>query len=608
MSILPAIYFLILGVGLFSKNKGGGWIQKLSGALLCVFGFAEIFAHYGLIRIGSFFDYSLLGHLSIFESLAFFLLGTVLFFPIASSLKKIFYAEFATSVAFLLGFLYLIGYALPLSGIANYEIFYGAKIYNVVALVAAGVVTFFLFRSKYEKVTSLRRKLATLGVLFFGVIITLVFASFVHTIFYDGGFDLDKVFQFIPIFVIVLGVGVSVLVMLVYDAFAMLNTTTVAYAEKVTQNLSQAKAKDEAILSSIGEALVATGKDGNIVFVNKAFEELLGMKEEDLQGKIFVNTVEMCDEDGKEVPKANRPIKKILEKGSNAISTTISNDIYYKKEDGTLFPVAITIAPILVGNKMIGAVEVFRDITKEKAVDKEKTEFVSLASHQLRTPLSAVNWYAEMLLSGDAGKLNKSQKEYIQEVYNGNQRMVALVNHLLNVSRLELGTFSVSPESIDIIKAAEDAVSEQKQSLKQKKIKLVKEFPEKSFKMSADDKLLHMIFQNLLSNAVKYTDEGGKIIFRIKKNTRGIFFEFEDNGWGIPESQQDQIFKKLFRADNVKEQDTEGTGLGLYIVKSIVESTGGKISFKSKEGEGTTFTVRFPSGGMKGKVGTKKLE
>jgi signal transduction histidine kinase len=253
-------------------------------------------------------------------------------------------------------------------------------------------------------------------------------------------------------------------------------------------------------------------------------------------------------------------------------------------------------------------VVVFRDVTKEREVDKAKTEFVSLASHQLRTPLSAVNWYAEMLLAGDVGKLNDEQKKYIDEIYKGNQRMVDLVNALLDVSRIELGTFAISPEPTQLTDISKSIIKELKPEIK-KKNQVVSEDYEKNLpKINVDQKLIRIVIQNLLSNAVKYTPEKGRIGIEMKTSGANIEIKVADTGYGIPKPQQKDIFTKLFRADNVRQKDTEGTGLGLYIVKNIVEQSGGKISFDSTEDKGTTFYVTIPLGGMNKKEGTRVLE
>ncbi|MFZ2594083.1 MAG: ATP-binding protein [Minisyncoccia bacterium] len=249
------------------------------------------------------------------------------------------------------------------------------------------------------------------------------------------------------------------------------------------------------------------------------------------------------------------------------------------------------------------------DVTREKEIDRAKTEFVSLASHQLKTPLTSINWYAEMLLDGDVGALNADQKKYIQEMYDSNQRMVDLVNSLLNVSRIELGTFSVEPVPTDIVEMARSVINEQMPTITQRKQKLTTHFGDNIPMIPADTKLLRMVLQNLLSNAIKYTPEGGAVEFEVvlglRKNT--IAIRVTDTGCGIPENQKDRIFSKLFRADNVRSQNVDGTGLGLYIVKSIIEHSHGTVSFISEEGKGTSFFVTLPLDGMEKKDGARKL-
>lgn len=361
-----------------------------------------------------------------------------------------------------------------------------------------------------------------------------------------------------------------------------------------TKALELINAKDEAILTSVGDGLIVTGKDGNIILVNRAFENIMGWKASQVQGKLLVKIVSIVDEKGNDIKNKEHPVMKTLK--DHEINNT---NAYYKRQDGTFFPVVTTISPVIVNKEFIGTVEVFRDITKEKEIDKAKTEFVSLASHQLRTPLSAINWYTEMLLDGDAGKITKEQKKYLDEIYTGNQRMVELVNALLDVSRLELGTLVIDPQPTDVIKIAESVISEEGGQVKSKNLNLKFSFSKKMPILQLDPKLIRVVFQNLLSNAVKYTPPGGEIKFDLSIKKDQLIFTLSDTGYGISEHQQDKIFTKLFRADNVIEKDTEGTGLGLYLVKSIIENSGGKIWFESKENMGTTFYVSLPMSGMK---------
>jgi PAS domain S-box-containing protein len=362
---------------------------------------------------------------------------------------------------------------------------------------------------------------------------------------------------------------------------------------KRTRDLEQIRSRNEAILASIGDGLVVVNKEGEISYVNKSFEEMLGWKSQEILGKSMVEVVPREDSSGTAVLFKERILTQVLS-GIKFVAD-LTNPFYYIRKDKSRFPASSIMAPVVLNGKIIGAVEVLRDITKEKEVDKAKTEFVSLASHQLRTPLSTVNWYSEMLLTGDVGEVTPDQKKYLEEIYHGNQRMVDLVNTLLDVSRIEMGTFIVESKATNMTKLAQGVIDEHKLQISEKKIKFTHVFNKNIPFIQADPKILRMVIQNLLSNAIKYTPQGGKIevsISLVKGN--GILLKVSDTGYGIPKDQQNKIFTKLFRADNVIGKDTEGTGLGLYIAKSIVEQSGGKIWFESSENKGTTFYVTLP--------------
>jgi PAS domain S-box-containing protein len=367
-----------------------------------------------------------------------------------------------------------------------------------------------------------------------------------------------------------------------------------------TEELAKDLQKFKLALDNASDHIVITDKEGIVLYGNGGVEKITGYSLNEALGK-----------------KAGKlwaaPMSK--EYYANLWDTiktkkrTFDGEVQNKKKNGELYDAKITISPVLNNkNEVEFFIGIERDITHEKMVDKAKTEFVSLASHQLRTPLSSVNWYAEMLLAGDGGKLNEEQESFVKEIYTGNQRMVELVNSLLNVSRLELGTFAVDPEPTDVIKIAEDVLKELQPGIIQKQIKTNFEHQDGVPIIQADPKLFRIVFQNLLSNAVKYTPEKGKVSLKISKNLKNLLVEVSDTGYGIPKNEQDKIFQKLFRAENVREKDTEGTGLGLYIIKSIIDHAGGSIKFKSAEDKGTTFYLEIPLSGMKKKDGDKKIE
>jgi len=240
---------------------------------------------------------------------------------------------------------------------------------------------------------------------------------------------------------------------------------------------------------------------------------------------------------------------------------------------------------------------VAKDISHEVEIDRAKTEFVSLASHQLKTPLTAISWLTEALLSGDKGALNEEQRKYVENIHATDRSMMGMVNDLLNVSRIELGTLQLRPEEIDIVAFAQSSIDEQKQAADAKYIALKYEYEPNLPHMSVDRNLIRMVFQNLLSNAIKYTPAGGNVSVTIARGSgvqNTVFVTVSDTGIGIPKDEQDKVFEKLHRAKNAQASVPDGTGLGLYVVKTVVERVKGTITFESVEGKGTTFHVTLP--------------
>lgn len=357
-------------------------------------------------------------------------------------------------------------------------------------------------------------------------------------------------------------------------------------------------------LDNASDHVIITDIEGVILYVNKAAEKLTGYSRTEMIG----NRPSVW---GKQMPKEfYEKMWKTIKVDKKSFEAQITN----KRKNGEEYEADITISPVLSEqNSLLFFVGIERDITQEKAVDRAKTEFVSLASHQLRTPLSTINWYLEMLLSDDKAKLTSDQKEYAKEAAGASKRMVALVNALLNVSRIEMGTFVVTPESVNISEVIKVCVKEFEQKIREKKLEVSEEYDSAIPKVMADRKLLDIVCQNLLENAVNYTNDGGKIKVSLARKESDILISVTDSGIGIPKSQQAQIFTKLFRADNAREKETNGTGLGLYMSKAIIEQSGGKIWFES-EGkglpagrQGTTFYITIPLSGMKIKEGTRNL-
>lgn len=374
----------------------------------------------------------------------------------------------------------------------------------------------------------------------------------------------------------------------------------------ILEDVEIEKDKIETILSSIDDAVFVVDKNLEIQLFNKACEKMTGVISADAIGKNYKKVLNFVNEYTKR--GTSKFITHTLRTGNKQKR---DGHLLLVTKEGVEIPVAESVAPIKDQyDNVIGVVVVFRDITSERSIDKAKTEFVSLASHQLRTPLTTVNWYAEMLLTGDAGKLTKDQKAFIKEIYQGNKRMADLVNALLNVSRIELGTFAVDVEPVNLKKLAKDALKDLHSLAEKHETNIIEKYDSKLGKYQGDPKLLLIIFQNLLSNAIKYTPDGGDVTLEIKAKQKDdiLSIKVSDTGYGIPEAEKANIFQKLYRADNIKQKNTTGTGLGLYIIKSIIEESKGRIWFESEEDKGTTFFIELPLSGMTPKEGSKPLE
>lgn len=364
-------------------------------------------------------------------------------------------------------------------------------------------------------------------------------------------------------------------------------------------------AVDEAIISSVGDGLVATDKEGGILVMNSAAEKMLLQKAKEVIGKNYVEVVPAADKSGKIIPGEKRPLYEVLRAGK---SFTNHSANFYVRGDGTKFSAAITTSPIIYKSSIIGAIITFRDVTHEKQVDRVKNEFLSLAAHQLRTPLSAVSWFAEMLISGDAGELNKEQKEFLDNIYQSVHRMTDLVNDLLSLSRLELGRIVIKPELSDLNMLLNDVLKDLNDKIVAKRQTIIVNNEKNLPEILVDRNLIRVVYLNLLSNSLKYSPPEGKITVSIAREGEDIISKIEDSGYGIPENEQSKLFQRFFRASNIMQKVSEGTGLGLYLVKVILNASGGRIWFESVEDKGTTFWFSLPVNGILAKKEEVKID
>jgi len=240
-----------------------------------------------------------------------------------------------------------------------------------------------------------------------------------------------------------------------------------------------------------------------------------------------------------------------------------------------------------IGNSVI------REIEQMAKVNKMKTEFIFVASHQLRTPLSAILWEIELLMSKRKEGLNEKQKESLRSISLLSGRMARLVSDLLDVARIDQGKLMLKKEVVDLNSIIDEVLKILSPLIKAKELRIVFSSGKATW-VAGDTEKLRLVLENLISNAVKYTLNHGKIEIGVKSNRGFLICSIKDNGVGIPKLQQGMVFDKFFRSDNVVKYQTEGTGLGLYIAKNIIEQSNGKIWFESKEDVGTIFSFSLP--------------
>lgn len=385
---------------------------------------------------------------------------------------------------------------------------------------------------------------------------------------------------------------------------AILNVLEDIEVEKnKTEIIANDLKKFQLAVNNASDQIVITDQNGIILHANSALERITGFKVKDSLGQKAGSKKtwggRMSEEFYKQLWKTIKIDKK-----------TFSGEVLNHRKNGIEYTALANITPVLDKNgEVVYFVAIERDITREKEVDKMKTEFVSVASHQLRTPLTAIRWYVEEIYNGEFGKLNKEQKDYLKQVLESNDRMIKLVNDLLNVSRLETGRVTIEPVPTNIMELINEVVAESNVLAQARNCKLIFIKPKTKLPdINIDPALIRQVVNNLVSNAVKYSKFGDKSLVTIKlsKKVPNVIISVKDNGIGIPKENQYRIFDKFFRAENAVKTETEGTGLGLYIAKTVVESSGGKIWFSSDK-KGTEFAFSLPLAGSKAYKGEKGL-
>jgi PAS domain S-box-containing protein len=340
------------------------------------------------------------------------------------------------------------------------------------------------------------------------------------------------------------------------------------------------KNKIEAVLKSLTDGLIMLDQFGWVSLVNDETEAMLGIKKEEILSKRLG-----------EIDKPD------IQKISEALNRTEREDekIEVPLEGTDERILEITTAPVVgIDKKTLGKVIILHDVTREKAIERMKTEFVTIAAHQLRTPLSAVKWTLRLILDGDIGPISQEQSETLQKGYQSNERMISLVNDLLNVARIEEGRFVYGFTKISFSDLVNETIDSFQTTANMKNIRINFKKPETGIDIMADKEKIKLAVQNLIENAINYSPSGSDVTILLDCDKMNLTLGVRDQGMGIPRRQQERVFSKFFRGENAIRMETEGTGLGLFLTKNIVEKHGGKIWFETEEGKGSTFFIRLP--------------
>lgn len=231
---------------------------------------------------------------------------------------------------------------------------------------------------------------------------------------------------------------------------------------------------------------------------------------------------------------------------------------------------------------------------KLKALDKSKDEFISMASHQLRTPLTAVKGYLSMVLDGDIGEVTKEQRQVLEQAFDSSQRMVFLIGDFLNVSRIQTGKFVLELADINLANLIPEEIDQLIDTARSRKIELKYEKVDSLPTIRADENKLRQVMMNFMDNAIYYSRADSVISIQLYKDAEDIVFKVIDTGIGVPKAEQAHLFTKFYRATNARQQRPDGTGIGLYMAKKVIVSHGGSVIFETKEGVGSTFGFRLP--------------
>jgi len=372
------------------------------------------------------------------------------------------------------------------------------------------------------------------------------------------------------------------------DALKQYHSNLETLVKQRTEQLAEEKELLSVTLSSMTDGVIAVDVEKRIILFNKVAESLTGWSFQEVKVRAIDEILRVIDEKTKK--SVQSPIDKVLSSGKTESGT--DRDVLIAR-DKSYCPISATAAPLCKNGKtLIGIVMVFRDVSREREIDRMKTDFVSCVSHELRTPLTAIKAYAATILR-DPNMPEQTKREFLAVINEESDLLKNLIEGLLEISRIESGTVKFSREPVDIAAVIDQVLSGLQHLADKKNIQLTTDIGDELGQLQGDEGKIQSMVMNLVNNAIKFTLEHGQVSISARREDQELVISVSDTGIGIPKNALSRIFDRFYRVHRPGKQ-IPGTGLGLAIVKEIVNMHAGRIEVESQLGQGTTFTVFLP--------------
>jgi PAS domain S-box-containing protein len=368
------------------------------------------------------------------------------------------------------------------------------------------------------------------------------------------------------------------------------------HVKSLTSQLSEVANRSEIIINAIGDGVVAVDATGTIQLINPAGQEILGWGKQDVLKLNYRSVLHLLDANNHELDIKNDPIAEVL----NSNQTVRSNTLTIQTKSGKSIMSAMVVSPI--GENGNGVIAVFRDITKEKAEEREQAEFISTASHEMRTPVASIEGYLGLALNPATATIDAKARDFILKAHESAEHLGRLFQDLLDVSKSEDGRMTSTPKVTDITELTGNVVEGLQRKAQEKGLSLkfspTAQRSHKTFTplyfVNQDPDHLREILDNLVENAIKYTPQGEVLVDIISDTEEKVIISVKDSGLGIPPEDLPHLFQKFYRVNNIDRQSIGGTGLGLYLSRRLAEAMQGRLWVESVYQKGSTFFLELP--------------